>query len=727
MENASVGQLWNGGLKGCLEASGIPGFLVSSELEDGSKGFYCGDFWCKSMASEPVVSEMQAEKQVGEMMQNLKIQDSAQVPAVETNANIAKEAPGPEGSPSDATSSVTSLGDCTSTKGSELEQETVVENGLYYPSNNYYGYYYPGYDVGGNEWDEHGAYLGMEGLEIPYTGVQAENGPLLYYMPGYGYPQPAYNPYNAYFPGAMVGADGLLAHQPYYPSPIYQQPLTSPAYFQPPVAYGSEVAPFSWESGLAVADRGNGNPFNGSAAGGPRTSHSTAAVVSQMPYSKAIPPARKQNVVLDSKGSAQPSEGLQSSHSAPAGQPNIHSIGTQSQSGRPVNKIPSHGSTGQTAALPKGYVPLGKVAGSSNQGKANVLYPNNAADFKPNGHEYLVGDRLKTRAKVNGNGNLDVLNEQNRGPRINKMRNPWLSPVDANTGAHGMVENTENCGPEVNRDQFNLADFPTKYDNALFFVIKSYSEDDVHKSIKYNVWASTPNGNKRLDAAYQVARERSVGNPGGYPVFLFFSVNASGQFCGVAEMVSSVDFNTSMSFWQQDKWNGFFPVKWHIIKDVPNSQFRHIILENNEHKPVTNSRDTQEIKFTQGIEMLSIFKNYSAKTSILDDFMFYEHRQKTMQDKKRQPNQPEQLQPAMLADAVQKMGLGEQLDKTAEDARNHSDRRPANGNQLSDSSNTKNTALEPSSVRKEQIAPSKQVDLKKNESRRLGDESSKKE
>jgi len=56
-----------------------------------------------------------------------------------------------------------------------------------------------------------------------------------------------------------------------------------------------------------------------------------------------------------------------------------------------------------------------------------------------------------------------------------------------------------------------------------------------------------------------------------------------------------------MDFWQQDKWNGFFPVKWHIIKDVPNPQFRHILLENNENKPVTNSRDTQEVFSTNTI------------------------------------------------------------------------------------------------------------------------------
>jgi YTH domain-containing family protein len=60
-------------------------------------------------------------------------------------------------------------------------------------------------------------------------------------------------------------------------------------------------------------------------------------------------------------------------------------------------------------------------------------------------------------------------------------------------------------------------------------------------------------------------------------------------------MVGPVDFSNSMDFWQQDKWTGFFPVKWHIIKDLPNPQFRHIILENNENKPVTNSRDTQEV------------------------------------------------------------------------------------------------------------------------------------
>ncbi|KAL0867350.1 hypothetical protein Bca101_046468 [Brassica carinata] len=91
-------------------------------------------------------------------------------------------------------------------------------------------------------------------------------------------------------------------------------------------------------------------------------------------------------------------------------------------------------------------------------------------------------------------------------------------------------------------------------------------------------------------------RIKNLAEKGGTcPVFLFFSVNASGQFCGVAEMTGRVDYEKSMDFWQLDKWTGYFPVKWHIFKDVPNVQLRHVILENNENKPVTNSRDTQEV------------------------------------------------------------------------------------------------------------------------------------
>ncbi|KAL5669122.1 hypothetical protein ACJX0J_021343, partial [Zea mays] len=59
---------------------------------------------------------------------------------------------------------------------------------------------------------------------------------------------------------------------------------------------------------------------------------------------------------------------------------------------------------------------------------------------------------------------------------------------------------------------------------------------------------------------------------------------------------------------------------WHIVNGVSNNILNHIILENNENKPVTNSRDTQEICLEQGLHILKIFKDYHvSKTSILND------------------------------------------------------------------------------------------------------------
>lgn len=78
-------------------------------------------------------------------------------------------------------------------------------------------------------------------------------------------------------------------------------------------------------------------------------------------------------------------------------------------------------------------------------------------------------------------------------------------------------------------------------------------------------------------------------------------------------MIGPVDFDKSVDYWQQDKWSGQFPVKWHIIKDVPNSQFRHIALENNDNKPVTNSRDTQEV----GILLFFSFEMFQFAGSVM--------------------------------------------------------------------------------------------------------------
>ena len=154
------------------------------------------------------------------------------------------------------------------------------------------------------------------------------------------------------------------------------------------------------------------------------------------------------------------------------------------------------------------------------------------------------------------------------------------------------------------RNRYNPAELDLDTDSARFFVIKSYSEDDVHRSIKYEIWCSTEHGNKRLDQAF---REQSENN---WPIYLLFSVNGTGHFCGVAQMLSNVDYSSSASVWAQDKWKGQFKVKWIYVKDVPNNQLRHIRLENNENKPVTKSRDTQEVPFEKGKQVSKSFLHF---------------------------------------------------------------------------------------------------------------------
>ncbi|XP_058824063.1 YTH domain-containing family protein isoform X2 [Topomyia yanbarensis] len=176
---------------------------------------------------------------------------------------------------------------------------------------------------------------------------------------------------------------------------------------------------------------------------------------------------------------------------------------------------------------------------------------------------------------------------------------------------------------------------------ARFFVIKSYSEDDIHRSIKYSIWCSTEHGNQRLDQAYREREEK------GGMVYLFFSVNGSGHFCGIAQMMTAVDYNSISSVWSQDKWKGTFKVRWIYVKDVPNGQLRHVRLENNENKPITNSRDTQEVPNAKGVQALKIIHSYKHTMSIFDDFTHYEKRQLEEDTKKHDvPSQgPPQYRP----------------------------------------------------------------------------------
>ncbi|XP_073275990.1 uncharacterized protein [Primulina huaijiensis] len=494
--------------------------------------------------------------------------------------------------------------------------EFIIDQGLYYPTASNYGYICTGFESTGDF--EDGMVFGLDGQDIQYTGGANESLPYAYYTPSYGYEQSPYNPYNPYIPGAIIGMDGsYVTPQQYYSLSSYETPVSSPAYVPMVIQSRHDIM----ANGMTDSYAYNATSVN--QVDGPPFKYNLFS--SNSNSSQPLPggsDTRRNSHVKSSEGS-RPIDG---SSTRP-----VTGIDSASFSGHGSSQIRRARGVRETECV-SGV----KLSSGSSQLKVCLPSANGLSSFEsrepaqPSVHKVrpkLLNGRLLDDVK----GSSDALGEQNHGPRTNKLKSQLV--VKAYTTRAGNPDANGNI--TIHMDQYNKDGFCIDdYKNAKFFVIKSYSEDDVHKSIKYNVWSSTPNGNKKLNSAYEDARRIAAGDPIGCHVFLFFSVNASGQFCGVAEMTGSVDFLKDMDFWQQDKWSGSFPVKWHIIKDVPNPNFRHIILENNENKSVTNSRDTQEICYKKGLEMLQIFNNYTLRTSLLDDFMYYENRQRILQEER---------------------------------------------------------------------------------------------
>ncbi|KAJ4869449.1 evolutionarily conserved C-terminal region 2 [Raphanus sativus] len=538
-----------------------------------------------------------------------------------------------------------------------------------YVPNAYQQPYYYGYGASGQDWSEFTGYNpNLEGVEMS-TGVYGENGSVVY--PGYGYAAYPYSP--ATSPAPQVGGDGQLygAQQYQYPTffptvPFATTPATQGDLSANKAGGGVKTLPAESKNvGSAAGVGAKGS--NGPAPGKPNSQQTAINNASSNFYGNGGPGSGFATGYQDPRYSYDAYYGNLSSYDASkysdgqravtgGGVTSSYSKGASVPSSRNQNYRSNSSYTGvHQAAAMAGY---GSTQGLYNRMYPNKLYSNYGSsgrsaygssgyDSRTNGRGWVNATDNRYRSWGRGNGNFygnenngDGLNELNRGPRAKGTKNQKGDLEDSlevkeQTGESDVTEavEAENTCIVPDREDYNKEDFPVDYENAMFFVIKSYSEDDVHKSIKYNVWASTPNGNKKLAAAYEDAQKK----PGGCPIFLFFSVNASGQFVGLAEMTGPVDFNTNVEYWQQDKWTGSFPLKWHIVKDVPNSLLKHITLENNENKPVTNSRDTQEVKLEQGLKIVKIFKEHTSKTCILDDFSFYEvSEEKTAIDEKKE-------------------------------------------------------------------------------------------
>ncbi|KAG0468727.1 hypothetical protein HPP92_018055 [Vanilla planifolia] len=536
-----------------------------------------------------------------------------------------------------------------------------MDHNLCYLSNGYpsTAFYYGGYDGSMGNWEEYSRYVNPEGVEVPH-GVYGD-------MHHHGYGYASFGAYHSSgYPAVPLGHEsqtyGAQLYQ--YPSPYFRPQAVPSGAYPSKKCFSGEVAssPSADQAPAAlVSAKSNANGIiNGVGDGNNvsvsnKQSNDNPPITSNGLYGGVVlgghqsPGYQDPRFTFDGVRSPIPwFEGqtfsdVYARHGLPNFVPSSVSHITNSVPLRNQNvcSVPQHmalHAPRPTAGMNRLYPNNHLYGKCGNAYRTGFSYGPNAYDSRINSQWGLYMDgKYRPRGCGNGyygyaNENLDELSELIRGPRANRFRTIKgpLPTIAAKEEGVPTNENAEDAIVVPDREKYNGSDISENYSEAKFFIIKSYSEDDIHKSIKYNVWASTPNGNKKLDAAYKDAKDKAVE----CPVFFMFSVNTSGQFVGVAEMVGPVDFNKTVDYWQQDKWNGCFSVRWHIVKDVPNSILKHITVESNENKPVTNSRDTQEVKLEQGLQMLKVFKEHVRKTSILDDFVFYETREKAMKEKR---------------------------------------------------------------------------------------------
>ncbi|KAL0454478.1 UNVERIFIED_CONTAM: YTH domain-containing protein ECT4 [Sesamum latifolium] len=390
----------------------------------------------------------------------------------DSNINLPKQH---MGKPSEQISAVSSAGNAVSSgiQGAS-DQLLAAVQGVYYPPNTCYDYYYHGYNGPFSSFSDKGYFKTYAGS---YMGIQPDNPLLLYYLAGYA----------PYTPG-FVGVDGKQAY-------------TSPGYLQQLCSYGSEAFPCYAYTGIGSA--------------GATTRSSSLIAPSGSGKSRSFP--------LNPK--------LQQHFSR-----SLISPIYQTQPSSPLKKF---GSGSPSSGLMTGFHPAGKLSLLANQNPGVFMRYENDEVCNNN---YIYN----SREDLSRSREIKAVAELTRGPRADNGNNSSKLPSEAKQLAF--------C---VEKDDYNLKEFRTEYDSAKFYVIKSYSEDDVHKCIKYDVWSSTLHGNKKLDAGFREAEAKT---------------NQTGK--------------------------------------------------------------RSPIGLEQGLEMLRIFKSYSEKTSVLDDFYFYEHREEAIRVKR---------------------------------------------------------------------------------------------
>ncbi|GFE53251.1 YT521-B-like family protein, putative [Babesia ovis] len=152
----------------------------------------------------------------------------------------------------------------------------------------------------------------------------------------------------------------------------------------------------------------------------------------------------------------------------------------------------------------------------------------------------------------------------------------------------------------------------------VYYVIKSFSDQNVCIALMHDVWATTAKNESILDRAFQK----------GANVILVFSINGSSKFIGYALMQSRPgQSKLKESVFYLANGQAFsgkqFDILWVRVVDLPFTQCSNLKNSLNDNKPVKVSRDGQQIDSRTGQELCKLFeeqflRNHKTKRTEVD-------------------------------------------------------------------------------------------------------------
>ncbi|CAM0881138.1 unnamed protein product [Alopecurus aequalis] len=450
----------------------------------------------------------------------------------------------------------------------EMTPELMYGQNVYVPANgNPYPYGYA--EVGSPmDWYNHQNSLGYDAQDVYYPGFHSEGPQCVYYAtPDNGSIHPSYSPYPI-DPSFIV--DGSFLPQEYVPDADPTCQIIPSSYYIP------AVLPYVQDSVLGNTS----TPLHPSSVAFIPGMPVYAATSSNHVLPLVAPVAPKNDVVVNPpvQSTIVSSKQFQNHTVVPMAQ--LHNplpVKQDLANGSMAAAKPPHTSQVSTNMLDR------SMSAVKHSPKAKLSGNNCFAYVGSDPQKWAAAEKFQPTSKSSGHLNAHGVGN---AEKQSSQRSPAIAAKSYTSKlAVGSPDGTILIRP----DEYNGKDQRVDYPYAKFFVIKSIGEADVHKSIKYGVWSSSSSGNSKLDCAYRDADKIARRNNTKCPVFLFFSVNGSGHFCGMAEMVGPVDFHKDMDFWCQDKWTGCFPIPY-----IP------------------------------GISMVKILKDIKVKECLFDDFMRYE-------------------------------------------------------------------------------------------------------